>query len=97
VQVKKSRLAQFLTKRYLLEQFHRGTDVIHDEENEDTIAALEALHNRGQLTPEGGLETKVPGVLRGEWDLSNVHIQELAARFRLIPGLFLRKVSPTTS
>jgi hypothetical protein len=91
VHTKKSRSTHLLTKRYLLEQFHRGTDVIHTEEEND--------RNRGNLTPEKGLEPKrvAPGVLRGEWDLSNAHIQELAERFRLSPDLFLRKDCPTTS
>jgi hypothetical protein len=74
--------------------------VIHiEEENERNNAALETLHDKGRLAPMEELEnTHVASeVLRGEWDLSNAHIQELAARFRLTPELFLPKASPTTA
>lgn len=75
--------------------------MIHtQEENERNIAALEALQDKGPLAPEEELvETKrvASGVLRGEWDLSNARIQELAERFRVPPELFSPKVSPTTA
>lgn len=112
--------------------------MIHtEEENDRNIAALEALHDRGNLTPEEerlaesltaeiedfenkhyqlqpaspreivlelmdanelketdmtdvfGTKAVVSGVLRGEWDLSNAHIQALAERFNVPPEVFL--------
>lgn len=43
----------------------------------------------GDMADVFGTKTDAYGVLRGEWDLSNAHIQALAERFRVSPEVFL--------
>lgn len=67
-------------------QLNRETYVIHaEEENEHYHAALNASHSSGDPMPKEELSTQRvhSRVLRGAWDLSNTHIQELAERFNV--------------